>query len=377
MNTKILHIQNKNRTSANTVAKLEDFDYQEGETIDSKIILEPNISLYCLNPENQGAIFVETPLDIDLSQAPFFYHAQYDHAQKLISVPLTELRQLIEQIEPIPNLVMIYSVGRCGSTLLSKVLNQVDNVLSLSEPDVFSQIVGMRNPDGSNNDEIAELLKLCIYFVSKPTIKGKSSCCVIKFRSFCVELGELIHSVIPNSKAIFLYRNAEDYVKSAMRAFVLMSSMLSTIKENIERYSQTIPLLMDYANDIDFTDPNAIDFYTIMWLSVMQRYLYLYKTGIATFAIRYEDLVANSQSIVTSIFEYCELPISEVDNACQVFSKDSQDGSNLSQENIRKNEIDKPDIVDIRQKIYRLLEKHPEIKTPDFIVPGTLQINLV
>ena len=57
---------------------------------------------------------------------------------------------------------MIYSVGRCGSTLLSKVFNQVDTVLSLSEPDVFSQIVGMRNPDRSNDEEVIGLLKACI-----------------------------------------------------------------------------------------------------------------------------------------------------------------------------------------------------------------------
>ncbi|NEP74839.1 MAG: sulfotransferase [Okeania sp. SIO2G4] len=373
MNTKILNIQSKNRTPANTVAKLEDFDYQEGETIDPKtVITNPNISLYCLDAQNQRAIFVQTPLDIDLSQAAFFYHAQYDHAQKLIAVPLAEIPQLIEEIEPIKNLVIIYSVGRCGSTLLSKVFNQVDNVLSLSEPDVFSQIVGMRNPDGSNDDEIAELLKFCIYLIGKSNVTGKSSCCVIKLRSFCIELGELIHNVLPNYKAIFLYRNAEDYVKSAMRAFAFMSSILPTIKENIERYSKAIPLLKDYSNYIDFTDLNAIDLYTTMWLSVMQRYLYLYKKGVPACAIRYEDLVANPQSIVTSIVQYCGLPISEVDNACKAFTKDSQSGSNLSQENTRNNQIDKPNIVDIRQKIYRLLEKHPEIQTPDFIVPGTL-----
>ncbi|MGB3510901.1 MAG: sulfotransferase [Microcoleaceae cyanobacterium] len=373
MNSQILHIQKKNRTPANTVAKLEDFDYQEGETIDPKTMIKnPNISLYCLDAQNQRAIFVETPLDIDLSQGPFFYHAQYHHAQKLIAVPLAEIPQLIEEIEPIKNLVIIYSVGRCGSTLLSKVFNQVDNVLSLSEPDVFSQIVGMRNPDGSNDDEIAQLLKLCIYLVGKPNVTGKSSCCVIKLRSFCIELGELIHHIFPDAKVIFLYRNLEDVVKSSMRSFVFLSSMLPTIKENIERYSKAIPLLKEYASYIDFTDSNAIDLYTTAWLSVMQRYLFLYKKGIPSCAIRYEDLVASPQSIVTSIFQYCELPIYEVDNACKVFTNDSQSGSNLSQENTRNNQINQLDIVDIRQKIDRLLKKHPEIQTSDFIVPGTL-----
>ena len=31
-----------------------------------------------------------------------------------------------------------------------------------------------------------------------------------------------------------------------------------------------------------------------------------------------------------------------------------------------------PDILEIRQKMDKLLQKHPEIKTPDFFVPDTL-----
>ena len=373
MSTKVLHIRAKNRTPDPTFAKLEDFDYQEGEIVDPlTIIKNTNISLYCLDLENQRAIFVETPLDIELSQAPFFYQSQYDHAQKLIAIPFSELPQLLESIEPIKNLVIIYSVGRCGSTLLSKVFNQVDTVLSLSEPDVFSQIVGMRNPDGSNDNEIAALLKICLYLIGKPISKKPQSHCVIKLRSFCIELGDLIATVLPDAKVIFLYRNLEEVIKSSMRAYTIMNSLLPTIEQNIDLYSRFIPLLKDYANDIDFTDSNAIDFYTIMWLSAMQCYLKLYQKNMASFAILYEDLVADRESIITSIFKYCGLPIAEVSHACSVFNKDAQKGSNLSQETTRNNKINEPDILEIRQKIAKLLDKHPQIKTSDFIVPGTL-----
>lgn len=373
MSTKVLQIQNKNRTPANTIAKLEDFDYVEGETIDAKtIIRNPNISLYCLDPQNQRAIFVETPLDVDLSQAPFFYQAQYDQSQKLIAVPFEELPELAQDIEPIEQLVLIYSVGRCGSTLLSKVFNQVDTVLSLSEPDVFSQLVGMRNPDGSNDNQIAQLLKICLAIQCKQTLPGQQSCCVIKFRSFGIELADLINQIAPDAQVIFLYRNAEDVVQSSIQAFAFLSKMLPQIKEKIEIYSRFMPLLKEYANFVDFDDSSAIDLYTTGWLSVMQRYLSIYEQGIPTCAIRYEDLIANPQQLVTSIFQSCGLQISEVSYACQVFEKDSQTGSSLSQENTRKNATNLPDTLKIRQKIYALLDRHPDIKTPNFIVPGTL-----
>lgn len=374
MSTKVFHIQSKNRTAAHTIANIQDFEYVEGENIDSKIIIEnPNITLYCLDPQNQRLIFVETPLHIDLSQAPFFYEAQYEYAERLFAVPFEDINQLVEEIgEPIEQLVLIYSVGRCGSTLLSKVFNQVDTVVSLSEPDIFSQIVGIRNPDGSNDNELTALLRSCIYLVCKPTLKGKSSYCVLKFRSIVIEIGDLIYRAFPQAQVIFLYRNAEAVVKSSMRAFVYLSSMLPTIQQNIEFYSRFIPLLKDYASDIDFTDSQATDLYTTMWLSTMQRYLSLYEQGVASCAIRYEDLVADPQQIVTSIFERCGLPISEVSNVCKVFEKDSQSGSNLSRENTAQNDREQPNILEISQKVNQLLKKHPQIKTPDFLVPGTL-----
>ena len=74
MSTKILYIQSKQRPDPLSIVKLQDFDYIEGENIDPKTIIESlNISLYCLDPQNQQAIFVETPLDIKLSNAPFFH----------------------------------------------------------------------------------------------------------------------------------------------------------------------------------------------------------------------------------------------------------------------------------------------------------------
>lgn len=373
MSAKVLNIQAKNRTPANTVVKLEDFDYREGEAISlSSIVNSPNISLYCLDLQNQRAIFVETPIDVDLSQAPFYYLAQYEQAQRLIAVPLAELPQLLENIEPVEQLTIIYSVGRCGSTLLSKVFNRVDTVLSLSEPDVFSQIVGLRNPDRRNNREIAELLTACVYLLAKPTPQGKFDCCVIKLRSFAIALGDLIYLAFPNAKSIFLYRNAEDVVKSSIRSFVFLSKLLPAIAENIDLYSRFIPLLKEYADDIDFTDSQATDLYTVLWLSTMQSYLSLHQQGIITCAVRYEDLVAQPQQIVSSLFQECGLPITEVANGCEVFINDSQKGSNLSQENTRQDEVKAAEIPEIQSKIANLLQKHPEINISDFVAPNTL-----
>jgi len=376
MSAKIFHIQNKNRTPASLIANLQDFSYEFRETIEPTNILEySNISLYCLDHENRQAIFVETPLDIDIYEPPFLYQAQYEYAQRLIAVPYEEFHKLAQEIKnSIGQIVMIYSVGRSGSTLLSKIFNQLYTILSLSEPDVFSQIVSFRNSDGSNDREIEELVKSCICLLAKSNVNGKESFCAIKPRSFGIELADLIYRIWPEAKLIFIYRNAEDVVKSSIRAFAYFSKILPMIEQNIEMYSKFIPLLKENAKHIDFKDDKAIGFYTVMWLSVIHRYLLLYESGISMSALRYENLLSDPKQIITSIFNYCDLPESEISNACLAMEKDSQSGSNLSRENTHKNETNIPDILEIRQKVNDILGKHQKIKTADFIVPNTLKI---
>ncbi|MFP4101267.1 sulfotransferase [Coleofasciculus sp.] len=207
-------------------------------------------------------------------------------------------------------------------------------------------------------------------------LKEKKSYLVIKLRSFCIELADLIYRAFPESKGIFLYRNAENVVQSSIPAFAYIRTRLKAIADNTEMYSKFIPLLKDYAKYIDFNDSNATDLYTTLWLSVMQCYLLLEEQGILAYAIRYEDMIADPEQVVSFIFKYCKLPISEVANACQVFEKDSQTGSTLSRESIRNNYYEQlPDMLEVSQKVNRLLQKHPKIKTPDFIVPGTLSFS--
>ncbi|NEQ35484.1 MAG: sulfotransferase [Okeania sp. SIO3I5] len=378
MTAKFLNIQNKPRTNPRALAKLEDFQYLEGENIDSQIIINsPNISLYCLEPASQQGIFVETPLDVEISDYPFVYNTQFEYAERLIAVPYQDLFDLAKSIRNYTqNLILIYSVGRCGSTLLSKVFNQLDYVLSLSEPDVFCYLVGLRTPDGSLDTQIRELLNICTRLTCQPTPKIKPSWCVIKPRSFCIEIADLMYELFPHAKVIFLYRSAADVIPSFIRAHEDVRPLIQGLEDNLDYYSRFFPLIKSYSDFIDFSDPNAVDIYSILWLSAMERYLELYQKGVPMLALRYEDLVKSPQQMIASIFEYCGLPNSEVTNACKVFEQDSQGGSHLSRERTRKHQLTESEMIEVNQKIYRLLEKHPEIRTPDYIIPGTLGHNI-
>ena len=59
-------------------------------------------------------------LIIDLLQAPFYFIAQYEAAQRVIAVPYDTFHALARKIEIDPKRILLfYSTGRCGSTLFS------------------------------------------------------------------------------------------------------------------------------------------------------------------------------------------------------------------------------------------------------------------
>src|SRR5437773_7971171 len=163
MEARALIIEEKLRTFPIGVVGSTDFRVRDGGTTDPRIVLQqPNLTLYCLDFENRQALFVETPSDCDLSRAPFLYQAQYDAARRLIQIPYETLHRLAAEVVLDPSrLILIYSVGRCGSTLVSHAFNEVEGVESLSEPDVFTQMLGHWGAKDLDSAEQAELLRSC------------------------------------------------------------------------------------------------------------------------------------------------------------------------------------------------------------------------
>jgi hypothetical protein len=374
----VLEIQQKCQRTPFSIVSPSNFQYKKGEIIDAGIILESSyITLYCLDDQEKQAIFVETVEDISqLSQAPFFYQAQVEKAQRLLAISYQDLHQLAQSIdEPLDNLILIYNVGRCGSTLLHHVFNRLDNTLSFSEPEIISQIVGIRPENGRRDDELAQLLWSCIRLLCKPIPDSKITHWVLKIRPIGFGVSHLMKQAFSTAKTIFLYRNSNQVVTSFIRAFGIPN--LETWKNYLnqkEFHIRLLPLLENYFKQ-EYNQATAINFYTVRWLYFLRRYLSIYQPAQAICALRYEELVKHPQEIVRSLFELCDLPTSEVPVACQAFEKDSQAGSYLSRDNARKYDLSDADIQTIQTAILQFLQQQPDIQSPDFIVPATLGIN--
>jgi hypothetical protein len=192
-----LRRDSKKRSEAHS---LSHFSFHIGAEIGSEIVIQDDtISPYCLNHESRQMIFADLPSEIDLTTVLFVYKAQWEHAIRLIAVPYDDLLDLVKQIEYPEKMIAIYSTGRAGSTLMNQILNEVEDVVSFSESDVFLNLVHIA-PSITYRDELKNLatygIKLLTYSYVNKTV-------TIKHRGECIDIADILYEAFPNTKNLF------------------------------------------------------------------------------------------------------------------------------------------------------------------------------
>ena len=380
MTSQYLNIEEKHRpTVIPALASLTDFTISEGEAVDAEtVVRSPNVSLYCLDDATQRAIFVELPPDVDLALAPFVYVAQYEQALRLIAMPYDTFREVAHSLPEVQNLILIFSCGRSGSTLLSHVLNSRENVLSLSEPDVASQYLHLRRADGSRDVELSELLDCTVRMLFKPSAFKTPTIYALKFRSEVTQTMDLFHTTFPQAKNLYLYRDAVGFIASFYRLFKSMElPEISPLNETIAMFSQMANY--DYGSIVskylgaEATQISMMEQFTLYWIAQMEWYLAQVARGIPVLAVRYADLNAQREQVLAAIFDYCGLPTEQVARTLSVFDRDSQAGTALAREKPSEGNALRLTNEQIAE-ITPILARHPIIKESDFIAPGTLHV---
>ena len=82
---RVLQILGRKRTEATQMVSLDDFQLREvdaGDDACAAVADRRNVTPYCLDHNNRRMIFAETPPEIDLSDAPFYYQVQYETATR-------------------------------------------------------------------------------------------------------------------------------------------------------------------------------------------------------------------------------------------------------------------------------------------------------
>ena len=372
VSAQVLEIDEKHKASTASPSRISDFTFHAGDSIPANVIVaNPAISLYCLDDANRCAVFVETDPGFDLLQAPFHYMAQHEHARRLIILAYDEFIQLADDMGQIDHLVSIYNVGRSGSTLLSQIFGQVENVVSLSEPEVLTSCAFLREPNGSRDDELVALIRSSIRLLCQP--RGQYVY-AIKWRDWLIQLADLIHRAWPQGKNIFLYRNAETWLNSWHRLYTQFGIDFDAVAGESwigieqEAWPPLLPLFRKYTED--YEKALVVDDLIAMWLSDMDGYLNMHNRSVPFLALRFEDLNVHRQEVVQMLFDYCNIPVAEVPTALKAFERDSQEGTPLEGAS-QQDEVQFTLTEKYLSRLHATLQKHPMIHHPGFDVPNT------
>lgn len=352
---------------------LGDFRLREiGQSPVEKVLENPHITLYGLDFENKQAVFVETPADVDLSQAPFYFNTQFEKATRVLTIPFEAMIQMAKSVMIDDNrLIFVYSVGRCGSTLASQIFAQIPGVINISEPHVLSQLVIARNTKAANEDELVALLEAAICLLCKT---AADTAWVVKGQSFVIELGDWLHEIYPHTRNLFLYRHAETWLRSGLRAYSRGAEETNEEhrareKQRRELLGSLVPSIAQYDAGLPLSHAGML---SLMWLTAMERYVQYCNMGIEMLAIRYASWLSAPRETAEAMLDYCHCRPTDMTAIYEALNRDSQEGTHLSRETLEQRErvITESELEELRWH----LQHHAFIHEADFKVPNTLSL---
>jgi hypothetical protein len=197
---------------------------------------------------------------------------------------------------------------------------------------------------------------------------------VIKGRSWVIELADWLHELFPQTKNVYLYREAESWIKSNVNAFVDESRITA---DQLRQYEvETRGWMQLFVPSIARYDPNqqlsATGFTSLMWLANIERYMELHQAGVKMLAISYPSWKRDARRTALSMLEHCGCRPDDLTAVEETLARDSQAGSVVSQDAVKDRTagIQLFDPAELK----RHLQAHPYIRTADFEVANTLQL---
>ena len=174
----------------------------------------PNQTAYCVDFDKRNLWFAICDDPDKLLHSPFLYAAQYRSARRIVTMPFKQLDEAFFRVESVPT--FIFSIGRCGSTLLTALL-EIAGAHAVSEPDVITQLatLGAEARRALGQQVFAAIARACSRSLSAHA--GKNI--VLKLRSQCNSISAPIARTFPSARFIYVLRGRRDWAKSRYRAF--------------------------------------------------------------------------------------------------------------------------------------------------------------
>lgn len=318
---------------------INDFDLIPDGQIDIGVLVDlPDWTLYALDLAQGKAMLVEMPEGSDLSTAAFVYRDQYDVGRRAAIVDLDSLVTVSRAITPPANLSFVFSTGRCGSTLASRIFAQLPAVWSLSEPDYLTNIALSHLKHG--RAELVALVRAATLWTCRPPRTRGIDTIVMKPRSEATLIAELCQEAFPQSQNVFMYRDLLGWANSVHK-FEQRITDPAVVLSDGEYWRELWDFLMvgtplsflDSCFSSDHGPIVSTEFHTLLWDLRIEGYLRALRRGMKFTAIHYADLNNKRATETARLLAGCGVSAGHLDLALRAFEQDSHRGSVSGNEN--------------------------------------------
>jgi hypothetical protein len=327
---------------------------------------------YCLDRRSRSLLFVETAPGVDLCTVhPFFYQAQRLCAIRLHSVPMPVVLAMARDLPAtLDKLTLIHSTGRYGSTLLTRLLQAHGDLVTICEPDLYTQLVHIPPQDAQ---DLMPVIRAATLFLG--TSLARESHLVLKMRGVVTYRAAMLAEALPGSRSIFLYRHAVDVVNSFLTTMVPPRLFRLARALGVEHLptrwllpSKHAERLAPLLTDRSYRPTGLVGFFAMAWLSKMDAALAFQEHGGLAATLRYEALRRNPgymlERLATALGLEGDFQPAALERA---LGKDVQQGSSMASRQLRV--LDQHD----ERRLRRLLAHHPRLNQPDVVLPGSLE----
>lgn len=151
---------------------------------------------------------------------PFLYAAQRKRAQVLARLTLKQLDAAYGVPDPEAAPLLIFSVGRTGSTLLDSLVRCV-TPRAVSEPDTLTQLAAENDAFQALEPRVRKAMlwhSISAFYATRLDTPGPAPLS-IKLRSQANGLSRDLIKAFPKARCVFMLRGRRDWAKSTLRAF--------------------------------------------------------------------------------------------------------------------------------------------------------------
>lgn len=298
-----------------------------------------DVSLYTVTKNE--CVFVRSREGTDIYNAeehPFLYVSKHNSAQEVGRVPREVVRDYLKSCGKLErdgsNIAILHNIGRCGSTLMTSMVNKTKQCDVLSEPqallDVVNIISRMECPVSRDAVEYYDLVKETLLLLTPNVDKNY----FIKTHSQIIYILPLIHQVLPGIREAFMYRSLRPTVTSFLRAFSDKAPF--SFVENM-----FIPQMPKYLQEMWKKNRVAKHEHATLFLTLVNLHIYFNeakdRNDIKSFS--YESLVADNAAFCKGIFREIGIDEQYVDLALSAMKSDSQKNSILAKSKVLTNNI--------------------------------------